>query len=79
MYTQRKGNTRTKERFKTMKFIITYTAKRKNAKRHVQASFGKKEYFNSVEEAKKHYMFSHPLYNVEIMSADYKETFAKNY
>ena len=62
-----------------MKFIITYKAKQKNAKRHVVSLFGRTEYFNSVEEAKKHSMFKSERYLVCIMSANYKETFAKNY
>jgi hypothetical protein len=62
-----------------MKFILTYEAKIKNAKRHVQRDFGRTEYFNSVEEAKNHYMFKNKNYHVQVMSADYKEIFAKNY
>lgn len=35
----------------TCRYIVTYTARRKNAKRHVQQSFGRTVYFGSVEEA----------------------------
>jgi len=62
-----------------MKFIVTFTAKRKNARRHVAMLGRKPEYFNSVDEAKKHPMFSNNKYFVSVMSANYKETFAKNY
>lgn len=34
-----------------MKYIITYTAKRKNAKRHVLMSFGRRRIFNTLEAA----------------------------
>jgi hypothetical protein len=36
-----------------MKFIVTYTAKRKNARRHMHTEFGKRKYFNTIEEAEK--------------------------
>lgn len=56
-----------------MKYIITYTAKRKNARRHVYSSYGKPQYFNSIEEAKAHPMYEHPLYEIKILTANYKE------
>lgn len=55
-----------------MKYIITYKAKRKNAKRHVIMAFGKTQYFNSVEDAAKHSIFENKHYNVEILTANYK-------
>lgn len=55
-----------------MKYIITYTARRKNARRHVYGWNGKTKYFNSVEEAKQDTFFDHPLYDVEILTANYK-------
>jgi hypothetical protein len=62
-----------------MKFVLVYEAKRKNAKRHVASIYGKVVFFDSVEDAKKHHMFSNPLYNAYVMSANRKETFAKNF
>lgn len=56
-----------------MKFIIAYSAKRKNAKRHVYTLHGHVVYFNSIEEAKNHQMYNHPLYNTEILTANYKK------
>ena len=55
-----------------MKYIITYTAKRKNARRHVCRLFGRTEYFNSIEEAKQHPMLNNEHYHVEILTANYK-------
>ena len=56
-----------------MKYIVTYTAKRKNAKRHVCTTFGGRPmYFNSVEEAKKHPAFNNEHYITEVLTANYK-------
>lgn len=54
-----------------MKYIVTYTAKRKNAKRHVVNNYGKTVYFNSIEEAKNCYMFRNENYNVQVMTSKY--------
>ena len=55
-----------------MKYIIAYYAKRKNARKHVVSEFGRTKYFDSVEDAKKHPMYGHPLYDVAILTAKHE-------
>ena len=71
MITEIKGSDRTLEA--KMKYIVCYEAKRKNAKRHVVSRYGRKEFFDSIEDAKKNYMFNNPNYNVYVMTANYDE------
>lgn len=53
-----------------MKYILTITAKRKNAKRRVLMSFGRRAYFDSVEEAEAAAAnINRKLYSVAICSA----------
>ena len=55
-----------------MKYIVCYTAKRKNARRHVVKEYGRPRYFNSVEEARRNCMFDNDNYNAEVLTANYK-------
>ena len=55
-----------------MKYIIAYYAKRKNARKHVVSQFGRIRYFDSMDDAKKHPMCSHPLYTAVIMTAKHE-------
>ena len=71
MITEIKGSDRTLEA--NMKYIVCYEAKRKNAKRHVVSRYGRKEFFDSIEDAKKNYMCNNPNYNVYVMTANYDE------
>lgn len=54
------------------KYIVAYTAKRKNAKRHVVSYCDRPRYFDSVEEAKQCYMFKNPHYDAQVMTAKYE-------
>lgn len=56
-----------------MKYIVCYSAKRKNAKRHVVTEFGRRKFFNSIEEAKQNYMFKNDNYNVWVMTSKFVE------
>ena len=55
-----------------MKYIVCYSAKRKNAKRHVVTEFGRRKFFNSVEEAKSCYMFNNEHYHVWVMTSKFE-------
>ena len=55
-----------------MKYIVCYEAKRKNAKRHVVSDYGRRKFFDSIEDAKKNSMFNNPNYNVYIMTSNYE-------
>ena len=55
-----------------MKYIVSYKAKRKNAKRHIVCICGRRIYFNSVDEAKECYLFSDPHYICEVLTAKYE-------
>lgn len=55
-----------------MKYILTYKAKQKNARRHVYQLSGQTVYFNSIEQAKQEPFYKHPLYTVEVLTANYK-------
>jgi hypothetical protein len=56
-----------------MKYIVAFKRKsRKNAKRHVATLCGRVEYFGSIDEARKHFMFSHPDYTAEVLTSNYK-------
>lgn len=56
-----------------MKYIVTYSAKRKNAKRHVCHMYGKIEYFNTIEDAQNRASHIHPDYIVEILTSKYEK------
>ena len=56
-----------------MKYIVCYSAKRKNAKRHVVTEFGRRKFFNSIEEAKQNYMFNNDRYNAWVMTSKFVE------
>ena len=55
-----------------MKYIVCYEAKRKNAKRHVVSDYGRRKFFDSIEDAKKNSMFNNPNYNVYVMTSNYE-------
>ena len=55
-----------------MKYIITYTAPQKNAKRHVISFRGRKQYFTSLEEAENVAHCLNKRYKVEICNAKYE-------
>ena len=56
-----------------MKYLVAYTARRKNAKRHVTSFRGKKEYFGTIEEAEQRaHNFNKKLYKVEICTPKYE-------
>ena len=71
MITEIKGSDLPQEA--NMKYIVCYEAKRKNAKRHVVSEYGRMKFFDSIEDAKKNYMFNNSNYNVYVMTASYDE------
>lgn len=55
-----------------MKYIVVYSAKKNNAKRHVYSNYGKIVYFTSIEEAKRCPMFGNEHYNVDVLTSKYE-------
>lgn len=55
-----------------MKYIVCYATNRKNAKRHVVTEFGRRKFFNSVEEAKTCYMFNNENYRAWVMTSKFE-------
>lgn len=56
-----------------MKYIVCYTANRKNAKRHCYTELGRRVYFNSVEEAKNCALFGNSHYKAEVLTANFEK------
>ena len=55
-----------------MKYIVCYSAKRKNAKRHVVSEYGRRKFFDSIEDAKNCYIFKNSNYDAYVMTSKFE-------